>query len=41
MMSKNLEIAYNIYIAAPAPKVWKGLVDGDMTKHYVWAIAAR
>jgi len=35
-MSKNIEIAYDIYIAAPVAKVWKGIVDGDMTKHYVY-----
>ena len=35
-MSKNLEFTYDIYIGAPAAKVWKGIVDGDMTKHYVY-----
>ena len=27
---------YDIYIGAPVSKVWKGIVDGDMTKHYVY-----
>jgi uncharacterized protein YndB with AHSA1/START domain len=36
VMSNKLEIAYDIYIGAPAAKVWKGIVDGDMTKHYVY-----
>jgi uncharacterized protein YndB with AHSA1/START domain len=35
-MAKKLEYTYDIYIAAPVDKVWKGLVDGDLTKHYVW-----
>ena len=35
-MGKNLEFAYDIYIGAPPAKVWKGVVDGDMTKHYVY-----
>jgi len=34
-MSK-LAYTYDIYIAAPAAKVWKGLVDGDITKQYVY-----
>jgi len=34
-MSKNLQIAYDIYIGAPATEVWKGIVDGDMTKQWV------
>jgi uncharacterized protein YndB with AHSA1/START domain len=36
MMSKKLEYTYDIYIGAPIAKVWKGLVDGEMTKHYVY-----
>ena len=36
MAAKNLAITYDIYIGAPAGKVWKGIVDGDMTKHYVY-----
>ena len=35
-MTKKLEYTYEIYIAAPADKVWKGIVDGEMTKHYVY-----
>ncbi len=34
-MSK-LAYTYEIYIGAPADKVWKGLFDGEMTKHYVY-----
>lgn len=35
-MSKQLSYSYDIYIGAPLGKVWKGLVDGDMTRHYVY-----
>jgi uncharacterized protein YndB with AHSA1/START domain len=35
-MSKKIEYTYDIYIGAPVGKVWKGLIDGDMTKHYVY-----
>ena len=35
-MAKNIEFAYDIYIGAPITKVWKGIVDGEMTKHYVY-----
>jgi uncharacterized protein YndB with AHSA1/START domain len=35
-MGKKLEYTYDIYIAAPAGKVWKGITDGEMTKHYVY-----
>jgi uncharacterized protein YndB with AHSA1/START domain len=35
-MTKQLEFRYDIYIGAPAGKVWKGIVDGDMTKLYVY-----
>src|SRR5215469_6581851 len=35
-MAKDLEFTYEIYIGALAAKVWKGIVDGDMTKHYVF-----
>jgi hypothetical protein len=31
-MGNKLEFAYDIYIGAPAAKVWKGIVDGEMTK---------
>jgi len=35
-MVKKIEYTYDIYIAAPLGRVWKGIVDGDMTKHYVY-----
>jgi len=35
-MAKNLAFTYDIYIGAPVAKVWKGIVDGEMTKHYVY-----
>jgi uncharacterized protein YndB with AHSA1/START domain len=35
-MTKNLTFAYDIYIGAPAAKVWKGIVDPEMTRHYVY-----
>ncbi|HMF40660.1 MAG TPA: SRPBCC domain-containing protein [Polyangia bacterium] len=35
-MTKKLEYTYDIYIAAPVEQVWKGIVDGEMTKHYVY-----
>jgi uncharacterized protein YndB with AHSA1/START domain len=35
-MAKQIACTYEIYIAAPADKVWKGIVDGEMTKHYVY-----
>src|SRR5262245_53413109 len=28
--------SYEIYIGAPVAQVWKGLTDGDLTKHYVY-----
>ena len=34
--NSNLCITYDIYIGASAGKVWKGLVDGEMTRHYVY-----
>jgi uncharacterized protein YndB with AHSA1/START domain len=33
---KDTAFTYEIYIGAPAAKVWKGLIDGDMTKQYVY-----
>lgn len=36
MAARNIAITYDIYIGAPIGKVWKGIVDGDMTKHYVY-----
>ena len=35
-MAKELAIVYEIFIGAPAASVWKGIVDGDMTKQYVY-----
>ena len=35
-MSKEIAYTYQIYIGAPADKVWNGIVDGEMTKHYVY-----
>jgi uncharacterized protein YndB with AHSA1/START domain len=35
-MTRKLEYTYDIYIGAPLGKVWKGIVDGEMTKHYVY-----
>ena len=36
-MAKNdVAYSYDIYIGAPIAKVWKGIVDGEMTKHYVY-----
>jgi uncharacterized protein YndB with AHSA1/START domain len=35
-MNKKLEYTYDIYINAPVGKVWKGIVDGDMTRQYVY-----
>lgn len=36
-MAKNdVAYSYDIYIGVPIAKVWKGIVDGEMTKHYVY-----
>jgi uncharacterized protein YndB with AHSA1/START domain len=35
-MSEKPAYTYDIYIGAPVGKVWKGIVDGEMTKHYVY-----
>lgn len=35
-MANEIAYTYEIYIAAPVGKVWKGIVDGEMTKHYVY-----
>jgi uncharacterized protein YndB with AHSA1/START domain len=35
-MAKQLSYSYDIYIGAVVGKVWKGIVDGDMTRHYVY-----
>lgn len=36
MSNKPLEYTYEIYINAPCAKVWTGLVDGDLTRRYVY-----
>jgi len=35
-MSKKLQFSYDVYIAASVAKVWNGIIDGDMTKQYVY-----
>jgi uncharacterized protein YndB with AHSA1/START domain len=35
-MSNKLAYAYEIYIGAPIDRVWAGLIDGDITKKYVY-----
>jgi uncharacterized protein YndB with AHSA1/START domain len=35
-MAKNLALTYDIYIGAPVAKVWRGIVDGEMTRHYIY-----
>ena len=35
-MAKIPAYTYDIYIGVPVNNVWKGLVDGEMTKHYVY-----
>jgi uncharacterized protein YndB with AHSA1/START domain len=32
----DIGYAYEIYIAAPPSTVWKGLIDGDITRQYVY-----
>ena len=36
MQNGKPEYSYELYIAAPPAKVWKGLVDGETTKRYVY-----
>ena len=36
MTKTQLRFTYDIFIGAPAAKVWKGIVDGEMTRHYVY-----
>jgi uncharacterized protein YndB with AHSA1/START domain len=36
MNEGRIEYTYELYIGAPVEKVWKGLVEGEMTKHYVY-----
>src|SRR5215472_3068429 len=35
-MAKQLAYTYDIYIGAPVEKVWRGIVDGEMTRQYVY-----
>ena len=35
-MAKTLAYTYDIYIGAPIDRVWNGLIDGDITKKYVY-----
>lgn len=35
-MAKNVEFTYYIYISAPVVEFWKGIVDGEMARHYVY-----
>jgi uncharacterized protein YndB with AHSA1/START domain len=35
-MTNKLDYSYDIYIGAPIGKVWNGLVDGEMTRQYVY-----
>ena len=35
-MSESPRFAYELYIAAPPSRVWKGLVDPEMTAQYVY-----
>lgn len=36
MNNGRTEYSYELYIASPAQQVWKGLIDGEMTKRYVY-----
>jgi uncharacterized protein YndB with AHSA1/START domain len=36
MAKQKLEYTYEIYIGAPVAQVWRGLVDGEMTRQYVY-----
>jgi len=40
-MAEKLAYTYDIYVAAPAHEVWKGIVDGEMTKYYVYGTRLR
>jgi uncharacterized protein YndB with AHSA1/START domain len=35
-MAEKLAYTYDIYVGAAVGKVWNGIVDGEMTKHYVY-----
>ncbi len=36
MNNGKIEYSYELYIAAPPEQVWKGLIDADSTKQYVY-----
>ena len=36
MTSRKPSYSYEIYIGAPLSRVWKGLIDGELTKQYVY-----
>jgi uncharacterized protein YndB with AHSA1/START domain len=38
-MEQKLAYTYEIYIGAPADQVWRGIVDPEMTKQYVYGTA--
>jgi uncharacterized protein YndB with AHSA1/START domain len=40
-MSDKLAYRYDIYIGAPSARVWRALVDGDLTKQYVYGTKFR
>jgi uncharacterized protein YndB with AHSA1/START domain len=33
---EKLTYSYEVYIGAPAERVWKGLTDGELTRQYVY-----
>lgn len=35
-MADKPACSYDIYIGAPVSKVWQALIDGELTKHYVY-----
>ena len=35
-MAEKLAYSYDIYVGAPTGKVWQALIDGDLTRHYVY-----
>jgi uncharacterized protein YndB with AHSA1/START domain len=40
-MSDAPPYSYEVYIAAPAAQVWRALVDGDMTRKYLYGTRLR
>ena len=40
-MAKNVKFTYDICIGAPVAKVGKGVVDGELRKHYVYGTRLR